>query len=72
MLREAITKTNKVALARVVISQRERTVALRPMGVGPDSNVIESKAAEEGAPVKPPPRRAEPPVQPVRGRRKAS
>jgi DNA end-binding protein Ku len=34
VLREAITKTNKVALTRVVISQRERTVALRPMGVG--------------------------------------
>jgi DNA end-binding protein Ku len=34
VLREAITKTNKVALVPVVISQRERTVALRPMGVG--------------------------------------
>ena len=34
VLREAITKTNKVALARVVISQRERTIALRPMGSG--------------------------------------
>jgi DNA end-binding protein Ku len=34
VLREAITKTNKVALTRVVISQRERTVALRPMGEG--------------------------------------
>jgi DNA end-binding protein Ku len=34
VLREAITKTNKVALTRVVISQRERTVALRPMGAG--------------------------------------
>ena len=30
VLREAITTTGKVALARVVISQRERTVALRP------------------------------------------
>jgi non-homologous end joining protein Ku len=27
VLSEAITKTNKVALTRVVISQRERTVA---------------------------------------------
>ena len=34
VFREAITKTNKVALTRVVISQRERTVALRPMGAG--------------------------------------
>jgi DNA end-binding protein Ku len=34
VLREAITKTGKVALTRVVISQRERTVALRPMGAG--------------------------------------
>jgi DNA end-binding protein Ku len=34
VLREAIIKTNKVALTRVVISQRERTVALHPMGVG--------------------------------------
>ena len=34
VLREAITKTNKVALARVAISQRERTIALRPMGSG--------------------------------------
>jgi DNA end-binding protein Ku len=34
VLREAIAKTGKTALARVVISQRERTVALRAMGVG--------------------------------------
>ena len=34
VLREAIAKTGKTALARVVISQRERTVALRPMGEG--------------------------------------
>ena len=34
MLREAIAKTGKTALARVVISQRERTIALRPMGDG--------------------------------------
>ncbi len=34
VLREAIGKTGKVALARVVISQRERTIALRPMGAG--------------------------------------
>ncbi len=34
VLREAISKTGKVALSRVVISQRERTIALRPMGAG--------------------------------------
>jgi DNA end-binding protein Ku len=34
VLREAIAKTGKTALARVVISQRERTIALRPMGDG--------------------------------------
>src|ERR1700712_5694297 len=34
VLREAIQRTGKVALTRVVISQRERTVALRPMGAG--------------------------------------
>ena len=32
MLREAIATTGKTALSRVVISQRERTIALRPMG----------------------------------------
>jgi DNA end-binding protein Ku len=34
VLREAINETGKTALARVVISQRERTVALRPTGDG--------------------------------------
>src|SRR6202051_2310538 len=34
VLREAIAKTGKVALTRVVISQRERTVALRHAGLG--------------------------------------
>jgi DNA end-binding protein Ku len=34
VVREAIQRTGKVALARVIISQRERTVALRPMGGG--------------------------------------
>jgi DNA end-binding protein Ku len=34
VLREAIAKTGKTALARVVISQRERTIALRPAGEG--------------------------------------
>ena len=32
VLREAIAKTGMTALARVVISQRERTIALRPIG----------------------------------------
>ena len=34
MLREAIAKNGKTALARVVIAQRERTLAIRPMGDG--------------------------------------
>ena len=34
VLREAILKTGKVALTRLVISQRERTVALRPVEGG--------------------------------------
>jgi DNA end-binding protein Ku len=34
VLREAINSTGKVALSRVVIAQRERTIALRPMGLG--------------------------------------
>jgi DNA end-binding protein Ku len=34
VVREAVERTGKVALARVVISQRERTVALRPMNGG--------------------------------------
>ncbi len=34
VLREAIQKTGKVALTRVVIAQRERTVAIRPMKGG--------------------------------------
>lgn len=34
VLREAIAKTGKTALARVVISQRERTIAIRPMADG--------------------------------------
>jgi DNA end-binding protein Ku len=34
VLREAIHRTGKIALTRVVISQRERTIALRPMDGG--------------------------------------
>ena len=34
VLREAIAKTGRIALTRVVIGQRERTIALRPMDGG--------------------------------------
>ncbi len=34
VLREALVKTGKTALARVVISQRERTITIRPTGDG--------------------------------------
>src|SRR3954453_14317430 len=34
VLREAIERTGKVALTRIVIAQRERTIALRPMDGG--------------------------------------
>jgi DNA end-binding protein Ku len=34
VLREAIAKTGRIALSRVVIGQRERTIALRPMNGG--------------------------------------
>jgi DNA end-binding protein Ku len=34
VLRDAIAKTGRVALARVVISQRERTIAIRPTAEG--------------------------------------
>lgn len=34
VLREAVARTGRVALSRVVIAQRERTVALRPMAGG--------------------------------------
>jgi DNA end-binding protein Ku len=34
VLRDAIAKTGRIALARVVISQRERTIAIRPTGEG--------------------------------------
>ena len=34
VLREAIEKTGRVALTRVVIAQRERTIAIRPMNSG--------------------------------------
>jgi DNA end-binding protein Ku len=34
ILHEAIEKSGKVALLRVVIAQRERTIALRPMDGG--------------------------------------
>ncbi|MBV9539412.1 MAG: Ku protein [Acidisphaera sp.] len=34
VLRDAVASTDKIALARVVIAQRERTIALRPTGSG--------------------------------------
>jgi DNA end-binding protein Ku len=34
VLREAIAKTGKMALARVVISRRERAIGIMPMGKG--------------------------------------
>ena len=34
VLREAIAKTGRIALTRVVIAQRERTIAIRPMNGG--------------------------------------
>ncbi len=40
VLREAIAKTGKVALSRVVISQRERTIALRPAEAMPDHPAV--------------------------------
>ena len=40
VLREAIEKTGKTALARVVISQLERTIALRPTGDGLIANTL--------------------------------
>ena len=40
VLRDAIAKTGKTALLRVVIAQRERTIALRPMGEGDDDLVL--------------------------------
>ena len=40
VLREAIEKTGRVALTRVVISQRERTIALRPMEGGLVAHVL--------------------------------
>jgi DNA end-binding protein Ku len=41
VLREAIARTGRVALSRVVIAQRERTIAIRPMdGGGMVANVL--------------------------------
>jgi DNA end-binding protein Ku len=41
ILREAIAKTGRVALSRVVIAQRERTIAIRPMdGIGMVAHVL--------------------------------
>jgi DNA end-binding protein Ku len=44
VLREAIARSGKTALSRVVIAQRERTIALRPVG---DAGVIAHTLYEE-------------------------
>jgi DNA end-binding protein Ku len=56
VLYEAIEKTGRVALARVVIAQRERTIALRPMEGGlvaqtlhEQRDINDAKAVFEGA-----------------------
>lgn len=41
VIREAIEKTGRIALARVVISQRGRTVALRPLEGRPGRAYLE-------------------------------
>jgi DNA end-binding protein Ku len=49
VLREAIAKTGKTALARVVISQRERTIAIRPTGDGLMSHTLYEERDLNGA-----------------------
>jgi DNA end-binding protein Ku len=49
VLREAIAKTGKTALARVVISQRERTIAIRPTGDGLMSHTLYERRDLNGA-----------------------
>jgi DNA end-binding protein Ku len=50
VIREALRRTNKVAIGRVVINQRERDVAIRPYGSGLLANALrfedEVRAAE--------------------------
>ena len=40
VLYEAIDKAGRVALSRVVIAQRERTIELRPMDGGPSRGIV--------------------------------
>jgi len=56
VLHEAIEKTGRIALSRVVIAQRERTIALRPMDGGlvaqtlhEQRDINDAKAVFEGA-----------------------
>ena len=49
VLREAITRTGKVALTRVVISQRERTIAVRPLGAGLVAQTLNEERARRAA-----------------------
>ena len=52
VLMEAIAKTGRVALSRVVIGQRERTIALRPMGGGLVAHTLnEQRDLNETAPL---------------------
>src|SRR4051794_16279564 len=49
---EAIEKTGRVALSRVVIGQRERTIALRPMDGGLVAHTLnEQRDLNEAAPL---------------------
>ena len=43
VLREAIEKTGRVAISRVVIGQRERTISLRPVGRGLVAQTLSEK-----------------------------
>jgi DNA end-binding protein Ku len=52
VLMEAIEKTGRVALSRVVISQRERTIAVRPMAGGLVAHTLnEQRDLNEAAPL---------------------
>ena len=52
VLREAIRSTGKVALTRVVIAQRERTIAIRQMGAGLVAHTLnEQRDLNDAAPL---------------------
>jgi len=44
VLREAMIRSDRVALSRVVISQRERVVALRPYGIGLSAHTLSEQS----------------------------